>query len=131
MHPRLQRKYELPAGPILFELDLAPLLRTRRPHAQPVSKFPPVRRDIAIVIDESVSAQTLLDTLEAARSSVVSTVRVFDGYRVSGVPQGKKSLAILVLMQDTQRTLTDAEIEENVTRLVGVLQREFGATLRQ
>ncbi len=131
LHPNLQRRYELPSAPVLFELDMAPLHTRAVPHALPVSKFPPVRRDIAFVVDESVSAQALLDALHAVKPDVVSTLSLFDVYRGAGVPGGKKSLAILVLMQDTERTLTDAEIEEHVNRLVRAVQEQFGAVLRK
>jgi phenylalanyl-tRNA synthetase beta chain len=131
LHPRLVAHFELPRAPIVFELDLAPLLARPLPEAKPVSKLPVARRDLAVVVDDIVSAGDVLAALAAARPKVVEDIRLFDVYRGSGIPQGKKSLAILVLMQDTERTLTDAEIDAAVGALLQVLTERFGATLRQ
>jgi phenylalanyl-tRNA synthetase beta chain len=131
LHPRLVRAFELPRAPVLFELDLAALLHRSVPAASAVSKLPAVRRDIAVVVDEAVPAQDVLRALADARRGPVETVRLFDVYRGPAISAGKKSLAILVLMQDTERTLTDAEIDAVIERLLRVLADRFGATLRQ
>jgi len=131
LHPRLVKDFDLPRAPVLFELELAPLLQRPLPVARPVSRFPVVRRDIAIVIDEGVAAGEIQATLEAARDPRVEVIRLFDAYRGAALAAGKKSLAILVLMQDTERTLTDAEIDAIVASLLRALQDRFGATLRQ
>ena len=131
LHPRIVRALDLPQAPIVFEVDLEPLSVAPVPMGAPVSKFPAVRRDIAIVVDEAVPAQALQDALLAARPPYVVRIELFDVYRGTGLPQGKKSLAILVLMQDTARTLTDADIDAALAAMVGVLQQRFGATLRR
>lgn len=131
LHPRLVRELELPRAPILFELDLDPLLVRPLPAARPVSRLPEVRRDFAVVVDEALPAAAVLDALDAARRAPIEAIRLFDVYRGTGLAPGKKSLAILVLMQDTARTLTDAEIDATVALLLRVLQDRFGATLRQ
>jgi phenylalanyl-tRNA synthetase beta chain len=130
LHPRLVRRYELPSAPLLFELELSPLLQVDVPAARAVSRQPVVRRDLAVVVDEDIPAQALLSSLDAGKPATVEGVALFDLYRGTGIPPGKKSLAILVLMQDTQRTLTDTEIEENVAQLVRLLEEKFGASLR-
>jgi len=131
LHPRLTRHFELPRPPIVFELDLAPLLTRPMPAAAPVSKLPMVRRDLAVVVDETLPADDVLRALEAARPARVDAIRLFDVYRGPGVVLGKKSLAILVLMQDTERTLTDAEIDATVAEMLRILADRFAATLRQ
>jgi phenylalanyl-tRNA synthetase beta chain len=131
LHPRLVKHFELPRPPILFEVDLAPLLARTLPSAQAVSKLPIVRRDLAVVVDDGLPAQDVLAALEAGRSAQVDAIRLFDVYRGPGIGPGKKSLAILVLMQDTERTLTDAEIDATVAGLLRILVDRFGATLRQ
>jgi phenylalanyl-tRNA synthetase beta chain len=83
------------------------------------------------VVDDNIPAQALLDALNAVRPAHVARVDVFDVYRGPGVGAGKKSLAILVLMQDTARTLTDAEIDATVGGLLRELENRFKATLRQ
>jgi len=131
LHPRLARHFELPRAPVVFELELAPLLACAVPKAEPVSKLPVVRRDMAVVVDEKLAAQDVLAALIAARAPHVDAVRLFDVYRGPGIESGKKSLAILVLMQDTQRTLTDAEIDETVAQMLRLIADRFGGTLRR
>jgi phenylalanyl-tRNA synthetase beta chain len=131
LHPRLVRAFELPQAPVAFELDLAALSRRPRAMARPVSKLPIVRRDLAVVIDEKVPVQSVLDALAATKPDSVERVALFDVYRGAGIGVGKKSLAILVLMQDTARTLTDAEIDAAVASLLRVIQDRFGGALRQ
>ncbi|TXF11685.1 phenylalanine--tRNA ligase subunit beta [Pelomicrobium methylotrophicum] len=130
LHPRWQQKYELPKAPVAFEVELAAVLRTRIPAARPVSKFPLVRRDIAVLVDEGVPAQALLETMRELRLDRVVEVGLFDVYRGAGLPPGKKSLAFRVLFQDTQKTLTDQEVEETKAVLVGALEQRFQAKLR-
>jgi phenylalanyl-tRNA synthetase beta chain len=131
LHPRIVRALDLPQAPIVFEMDLEPLCVAPVPVGKPVSKFPAVRRDIAVVVDENVPAQALQDALDAGKPPYVVRIEPFDVYRGTGLPPGKKSLAILVLMQDTARTLTDADIDAALAAMIGVLQQRFGATLRQ
>jgi phenylalanyl-tRNA synthetase beta chain len=131
LHPRLAKHFELPRAPVAFELEFAPLSGHAMPAARPVSRMPVVRRDFAVVVDDRVSAGEMLDALAAAKPPWVVAVRPFDLYRGPGLASGKKSLAILVLMQDTERTLTDADIDAAVTGLLRVLENRFGATLRQ
>ena len=88
-----------------------------------------MRRDLAVLVDDSIAVETLLLVLRAAQTSSVVEIALFDVYRGKGVEQGKKSLAFRVLLQDTKKTLTDNEIEENMKCLVAVLQ-EQGAQLR-
>ncbi len=131
LHPRLARYFELPKAPILYELEIEPLLQQPLPQAKPVSKLPIVRRDLAIVVDESIPAEEILAALEAAKPPQVEAMQLFDLYRGPGIGVGKKSLAILVLMQDTERTLTDAEIDAVVADLLRLIEDRFGATLRR
>jgi phenylalanyl-tRNA synthetase beta chain len=131
LHPRVVRAFDLPQAPILFEVALEGLLWRALPRARPVSRLPAVRRDLALVVDETLPAQQLLAALIGSKSPVVDDIRLFDVYRGPGIGLGKKSLAILVLIQDTERTLTDAEIDATVSALLRVAIDRFGATLRQ
>jgi phenylalanyl-tRNA synthetase beta chain len=130
LHPRWQQKYELPQAPVLFELDLEALLAVPMPTYQEVSKFPPVIRDLALVVDESVPAQALLEAMRASRPAVVQDLWLFDLYRGKGIEAGKKSLAFRVVMQDTSKTLTDAETEAAMVQLLQILAESVGAKLR-
>jgi len=130
LHPRLAKHFELPRAPVVFELGLATLLSQPMPAAKPVSKLPVVRRDFAVVVEEAVPIGAMLDALAAENLPAVIDLRPFDLYRGPGLPPGKKSVAILVLMQDTERTLTDADIDATQAILLRVLQIRFGAVLR-
>jgi phenylalanyl-tRNA synthetase beta chain len=99
------------------------------PRQQEISKFLPVRRDIAVLVDEIVPVQNLLDAMAKASTALVQEVALFDLYRGKGLEPGKKSLAFRVLLQDTQKTLTDNEIEASITALVDALLQQ-GAQMR-
>jgi phenylalanyl-tRNA synthetase beta chain len=96
-----------------------------------ISRFPQLRRDLALVVDEKVAAQGLLECLRRATSGLVAEVILFDVYRGKGLENGKKSLAFAVLLQDTQKTLTDEEADAAIVRLIAAAKQEYGASLRQ
>jgi phenylalanyl-tRNA synthetase beta chain len=95
-----------------------------------VSRFPAVIRDLAVLVDEGVPAQALLDVLSETRPGLVQDIRLFDLYRGEGVRKGKKSLAFRVVMQDTGKTLTDAEVDAAMADLEQFLTARFGAQRR-
>jgi phenylalanyl-tRNA synthetase beta chain len=130
LHPQWPERYELPAAAVVFELDLEPLLAAAIPRYADVSKFPPVLRDRAVIVDESVSAGDLIHAVKSFRPALIRDVTLFDLYRGKGIAEGKKSLAFRVVMQDTARTLTDAEVDGALADLQGLLSARFGAQLR-
>jgi phenylalanyl-tRNA synthetase beta chain len=131
LHPRWQRKYELARPAVLFELDAEALQALPAPRFTPPSKYPPVVRDMALVVDSGVPAQALLDAMEAEKPLIVASLRLFDLYQGPGVPPGRKSLAFRVVMQHTERTLTDAEADAARDALVGLVSAKFAASLRK
>ncbi len=131
LHPRLVRQFDLPKAPIVFEVDADPLSHCVVPVVATVSRLPVVRRDLALVVADSLPVQDLIDALNAARPPHVIAVQIFDVYRGRGLTEGTKSLAILVLMQDTSRTLTDADIDATEAHLLSLAREKFGAALRQ
>ncbi|MGA8005382.1 MAG: phenylalanine--tRNA ligase subunit beta, partial [Burkholderiales bacterium] len=130
LHPRWQRRYELPQPAVLFELEADTLQQVEMPRPRVPSKFPPVVRDVALLVDAALPAQALLDAIEAAKPPIVQEVRIFDLYQGKSLPNGRKSLAFRVVMQHTERTLTDAEADAAKDALVALLVRKFSATLR-
>jgi phenylalanyl-tRNA synthetase beta chain len=130
LHPEWQQKYELPGPAVAFELVCDPLLAMPLPRYTEVSKFPAVLRDLAVVVGEGVPADALLETLRGARPGLVQEVRIFDLYRGESVGKGRKSLAFRVVMQDTARTLTDAEVDAAMAQLAQLLRDRFGAERR-
>jgi phenylalanyl-tRNA synthetase beta chain len=130
LHPRWQQKYELPQPAVLFELDAEILAQAPLPRPSQPSRFPPVVRDIALLVDAGVPAQALLDAAEAGKEAFVRDVTIFDLYQGPNLPAGRKSLAFRVVMQDTERTLTDVEADSARDALVALWGRRFGAILR-
>jgi phenylalanyl-tRNA synthetase beta chain len=130
LHPQWVQKYELPLPPVVFELDLDALKRAELPQYAEVSRFPPVVRDLAIVVDHGVVLQSLLDGLSAHSPALIQDIRLFDVYTGKGIDPGKKSVAFRIVMQDTQRTLQDAEVDAAVQHLVAYLQSAHAAQLR-
>jgi phenylalanyl-tRNA synthetase beta chain len=131
LHPRWQQKYELARPVVLFELDAGLLQPAPLPAFQPPSRFPPVVRDMALVVDAAVPTDALLRAMEAEKPAIVASVRLFDLYQGPGVPAGRKSLAFRVVMQHTERTLTDAEADAARDELVRLAGAKFSATLRK
>lgn len=130
LHPSLQKKYDLAQPALLFELRLDALLTKSIPVVKEVSKFPLVRRDIAVLVDNGVSVHTLITSMLAENIAIVSDISLFDIYRGKGVADDKKSLAFRVLLQDTEKTLTDVDVDSAIKHLVSILGKEFGAELR-
>ena len=130
LHPRLVQELGLPAAPLLFELDLEGVTKLPLPRHASISRYPFVRRDLAFVMDAEIPVGDVLVTLQQAASAIVIDLAVFDQYRGKGIAENQKSLAFRVVMQDTQRTLTDAEVEDAVAKLADAVLRQFNATLR-
>ncbi len=131
LHPRLVRELGLAKPPVVFEMGIEMLTEGALPVGHAMSRLPVVRRDLALVVDDAVPAQALLDAFHAAKPPHVIAIRLFDVYRGRGLTNGRKSLAILVLMQDTSRTLTDADIDATEASMLSIARENFGATLRQ
>jgi phenylalanyl-tRNA synthetase beta chain len=89
-----------------------------------------VRRDIAALFDENLPYEAIVDALKRQAPAIVMDIRLFDVYRGKDLEKGKKSLAFRVLLQDTRKTLTDAEVESAVSQLREILTRRFDAKLR-
>ena len=130
LHPRWQQKYELPLPAVLFELEAESLAEAPMPRTLQPSRFPPVIRDIAVLVDVGVPAQVLLDAAGEANLAIVQAIQLFDHYQGPNLPEGRKSLAFRVVMQDTDRTLTDAEADTVRQTLVELWGRRFAALQR-
>ena len=135
MHPQLMRALDLAQAPVLFELELAPLLIQQVPQYQELSKFPPVIRDLAFVVSQAVPAAELLaqiQDLQQTDSSLapLQDVILFDEYRGKGLENKEKSLAFRFRMQDTRMTLSDAQADAAMAAVVARLAASHGARLR-
>ena len=118
-------------GPVfLFELDFEILAQKNLPSFKGLSKFPEVRRDIAVVVDENVPAAQLLDVARTAAGDWLTQLKLFDMYRGQGIDPDKKSVAMGVVLQHMERTLTDEEVNAVISRMVAGLAQHCGAALR-
>ena len=130
LHPAIQRELGLETVVGLFELDLASLTEARIPHVAPVSKFPTVSRDLAIVVDQAVAAGSIVAVLQEHAGGYLADCRIFDVYHGDGVEQGKKSVAVNLTWQHPLRTLDEGYINQVISNCVNALQQQFNANLR-
>lgn len=100
------------------------------PYAHEISKYPPVRRDIAVIVDNEINVQTLLAALQENKPEMVTEIALFDMYRGKSVDENKKSLAFKIMLQDVEKTLTDEDVDKTIVQLLDVLEQKFGAILR-
>ncbi|MCF7530440.1 phenylalanine--tRNA ligase subunit beta [Neisseria lisongii] len=129
LHPKWLQKYDLPQAPLVFEIDMDAVLEREKTRYRPVSKFQAVRRDLAFVMPEDMSHDDLLAALNGAANKLVQEITVFDVYRGAGVAEGMKSVAVKVILQDMETTLTDETVEPLVAKLIAAAQ-STGAQLR-
>ena len=130
LHPKLVASIDFTYPPVLFELDVAGI-PTRVPRYQEVSRFPQVRRDLAVVVDESVTLSSLTERVTLATSNLLRELRVFDVYRGPGLEQGRKSVALGLIFQDISRTLTDDDVERLMASVVADLRENLNARIRE
>ncbi len=130
IHPNLEKKLGLKSKVVLFELELTALLQAKIPLAGEISRFPANRRDLALVVDQAVAAADIVQAAKKIGGNQIVGINLFDIYQGQGVPEGKKSLAISLVLQDTQRTLEDKEIADTIATVVEGLRTEFNASLR-
>ena len=155
LHPSLVRELDFTYSPVLFELELggtlsgsavqasaspqqnasaadfAVALRVEKPQHREISRFPQVRRDIAVVVDESVALSALADRVLSSASTLLQNLRVFDVYRGSGIETGRKSVALGLIFQDISRTLTDDDVERLMASIVADLRESLNAKIRE
>ena len=130
VHPELERKLDLNGRTVVFELLWDKLAEREIPQAKPISKFPANRRDIAVVVSESINAADIIAECKKVGVNQLVGVNLFDVYRGKGVEPGFKSLAISLHLQDSTRTLEEEDIAATVADCVAALKERFQATLR-
>lgn len=130
VHPVWVQRYDLGSAPVVFELELNAVLASRLPAYREISRQPAVTRDLALVVEQALPVARVIEVLREAAPPVVRGIELFDVYHGKGIEAGKKSLAFRVLMQDTQRTLEDAEVDAAVAAIVRHAEASLGARLR-
>ena len=130
IHPRVARENDLPDDVFLFELDLDKVLQGSVPSFQPVSKFPAVTRDLALITQQHVAVNEMLININKLGIDELNSVKLFDVYSGLGVAEECKSVAIKLTFQHQLRTLTDDEIDRFVSCVLEMLKQDFNAELR-
>jgi len=130
LHPSLVKQLDFTDTPVLFELDMD-ALGVEKPQYNEISRFPQVRRDLAVVVDETVALSALAERVRLCASSLLCELRIFDVYRGPGVEAGRKSVALGLIFQDISRTLTDQDVEQAIASIVTDLRTSLNAKIRE
>jgi phenylalanyl-tRNA synthetase beta chain len=130
MHPRVLRDLDLTVAPYVFELEIDLAFSSNKLKFNEISKFPSIRRDIALVVAENVTFADIQENVSVSASGLLRELRVFDVYRGPGIDFGRKSVALGLILQDSSRTLTDDDADAVVAAVVARLQQELSATIR-
>jgi phenylalanyl-tRNA synthetase beta chain len=132
IHPDVNALFDLKEKAFLFELDFQKLIEkiTEHPCFIPLPRYPAVTRDLAMIVEDTIAAGDLLNTLWKANDGLIKDIRLFDLYQGNPVPPGKKSLAFRLIYQRDDRTLTDQEVNEFHQKLVRILVQQYGGVLR-
>ena len=130
LHPELERKLGLNGRTLIFELLLSEILVQKIPEASDISRFPANRRDLAIVVKNDINANNVLQLIEKVGGNYLIDLNLFDVYQGQGIEDGYKSLAIALVLQDTNKTLEEKDITDVINRVVETLKTELNASLR-
>ena len=130
LHPKILKSLNILGNPIVFELDIEGLLEAENAVFKPFSKYPSVRRDIAVIVPEVVAAGAVLELVVQAGGALLKDLQLFDVYRGQGIDSDKKSLAMGLIFQAPSSTLTDSQVQAAVSEIVDLLGRELGGSLR-
>ena len=130
LHPEWQQRYDLPQKTYLFELTIESLVNLPKINIKLPTKFPPLRRDIAVIVDQDINAGEIIKAVKSQEINRLIDFYPFDIYEGSGIENNKKSIAFLILMQDTYKTLEDEEVANVVDKVLDILKNKFNAKLR-
>ncbi len=130
LHPSIQKKLGITGNICMFELNISKLQDGQLPEFKAIGKFPSIKRDLALVVEEKITAQALVDNVLQVGGLLLKQLEIFDIYRGNGVAEGKKSLAIGLTLQDDAETLTDDKVEIIIEKILISLKETVGATLR-
>lgn len=131
LHPSLEKQLGFETQVFLFELNQDLLLDKRKPSFKSLSKFPSVRRDLALILREEISAGEIIATVLSIGETTLKDVAIFDVYRGKGVDAGHKSVALSLVLQNDEQTLTDSEIDAIVNNTLETLTKKINAKLRE
>ena len=132
IHPIVAANYGIEAEVYCAEINFNQLfeLRLGDPVYTPLPKYPTITRDLALVCGEDLTVAQVEDAITSAAGKLLRSIKLFDVYRGIGIPEGKKSLAFSLALRADDRTLTDADSEQVITRVLGQLKEKLDVTLR-
>ncbi|MFW8589794.1 phenylalanine--tRNA ligase subunit beta [Glaciecola sp. 2405UD65-10] len=130
IHPQFEKKLGLNGRTFAFELDWSKIEQRNLPSALAISKFPAIRRDLAMTVSDQVETGKLLKSIEKIGISDLVSLNLFDVYTGDGINEGEKSLALSIWLQSVEKTLEDEEIQNTVDKVVRHLRDNFSAALR-
>ncbi|RZO86073.1 MAG: phenylalanine--tRNA ligase subunit beta [Oceanococcus sp.] len=130
IHPRLKKTLDLPHSPLLFEIQRRVVDTLELPKLSPITATPSSRRDLALLVDQTLAAENLIQYVKKQAGDILREVRVFDVFTGDALPKGCKSVALGLIFQDFSRTLTDEDVDAAIQKLTSGLEREFGAQIR-
>jgi len=130
LHPNLEKSLGFDSQVFLFELDQELVFKKSIPKFETLSKFPTVRRDMALIVEEKVTAAQIIECIDNCKENVINDVLIFDIYRGEGVKDGFKSVALGIILQDFTQTLTDSEIDAIFNKVLETLTNTISAKLR-
>jgi len=131
LHPQVQKALDIDPRVYVFEIKQSAIARNSIPAFAPLSRFPEVRRDLAILVDEAIPVADILSAINETSSNLVKETQLFDIYQGKGVDEGTKSVAFGLILQEFSRTLTDNEVDAEIENIVSTLNQQFAATLRE
>ena len=131
LQPEVARKLEIREPPWIFEISIDPSFRSEVPVFSEISKFPAIRRDLAIVVAEAVTLDEVRESVNLAAKGLLRELHVFDVYRGKGVEAGRKSIALGLILQETSRTLTDGEADAVIAAVIGRVKSDLKAGIRE
>ncbi len=131
LHPALADKLDLAGDTFLFEIKLDLMFGEQLPTFAPLSKFPSIRRDISILVDETVTFGQITDCIRQVAPEILQEIRLFDVYTGKNIDFGRKSLALGLILQETSHNLTDEDAEGVMTRIINALSDKLNAQLRE
>jgi phenylalanyl-tRNA synthetase beta chain len=130
LHPEVVAQLDLTYPAIVFELEASATLRAQLPQFSEISRYPAIRRDLALIVDESIELARIKALVSQHAGELLQALSVFDVYRGAGIEKGKKSIALGFTLQDTSRTLTDEDADAIMNRVADRLRSELDAIIR-
>ncbi len=131
LHPAILEKLDINQSVFVFEAEISPILRSKLPNFAELSRYPMIRRDISVTVDEKLPVQELIDCIFSLKIEILRDVFVFDVYTGKELRNNRKSVALGLILQDFSRTLVDEDVDKQVDKVLAKLKEHYNAELRE